>query len=50
MVSLARGAASSFEMLLFAERRANQLTIERKDSVREADSATRKVGRAAALP
>jgi hypothetical protein len=37
MVSLARGAASSFEMLLFAERRADQLTNREKG--READSA-----------
>jgi hypothetical protein len=29
MVSLARGAASSFEMLVFAERRADQRAMER---------------------
>jgi len=50
MVSLARGAASSFKMRGFAERRASQLTMARKFTGREAASAARKVGQAAALP
>jgi len=41
MVSLARGAASSFEMLLFVQRRAGQLTMARKIFGREAASAAR---------
>jgi hypothetical protein len=40
MVSLARGAASYFEMLVFAERRADQLTIGKKFANREVASAT----------
>src|SRR5579859_4105882 len=39
MVSLARGAASPFKMLLFTRRRANQLTIGKKFLSREAASA-----------
>jgi len=39
MVSLARGAASSFEMPVLAERRADQLWIARKIFGREAASA-----------
>jgi hypothetical protein len=39
MVSLARGAASYFEMRIFAGRRADQLSM--KKYCREADSAAR---------
>ena len=39
MVSLARGAASYFKMLFFTLRRANQLTMARKFTGREAASA-----------
>jgi hypothetical protein len=39
MVSLARGAASPLKMLFFTRRRANQLTMARKFTGREAASA-----------
>jgi len=44
MVSLARGAASSFEMPVLAERRADQLWIARKIFGREAASEAGKLG------
>jgi hypothetical protein len=43
MVSLARGAASYFKMLFFRRRRANQLTMARKFTGREAASAVQEV-------
>jgi hypothetical protein len=43
MVSLARGAASYFKMLFFRRRRANQLTMARKFTGREAASAAQEV-------
>src|SRR5690349_4629400 len=43
MVSLARGAASYFKMLFFTLRRANQLTMARKFTGREAASAAQEV-------
>jgi hypothetical protein len=45
-VSLARGAASVFEMHIFGQRRAVQLTMARKPLGREAASAALKSGSA----